>query len=47
MPVNVVPRTLSSAHLKKATDVATLQTLGVFTGTGLLLSLLLAMSGWM
>lgn len=44
MPVG--SRTLSRASLEKAADVATLQTLGIFSGSGLLLSLLLAMSGW-
>lgn len=39
-------KTLSPARPEKAADVATLQTLGIFCGAGLLLSLLLAMSGW-
>jgi len=38
--------TLSRARLEKAADVAALQTLGIFCGAGLLLSLLLAMGGW-
>lgn len=39
-------KTFSRARLEKAADVATLQTLGIFCGAGLLLSLLLALSGW-
>ena len=39
--------TLSRARLEGAADVETLQTIGIFGGAGLLLSLLLAISGWM
>jgi hypothetical protein len=34
------------ARLKRAEDVETLQILGIFCGAGVLLSLVLAMSGW-
>ncbi len=44
--MSVGSKTLSPARREKAADVATLQTLGIFSGAGLLLSLLLAMSGW-
>jgi hypothetical protein len=39
-------RTLSPARVEKAADVETLQALAIFCGTGLLLSLLLALNGW-
>ena len=39
-------RTLSSARVEEATDVETLRTLVTFCGAGLLLSLLLALNGW-
>jgi hypothetical protein len=44
--MSVGSKTLSPARPEKAADVETLQTLGMFSGAGLLLSLLLAMSGW-
>jgi hypothetical protein len=44
--VSVVSRTLARARLERAADVATLQTLGIFSCAGLLLSLLLAINGW-
>ena len=40
-------RSLSPARAEDPDEVATLQTLGIFCGAGLLLSLLLAMSGLM
>jgi hypothetical protein len=41
-----VSRTLSPARVEEAADVETLQALVVFCSTGLLLSLLLALNGW-
>jgi hypothetical protein len=44
--MTVCSRALSPARSENPDDVETLQTLGIFCGAGLLLSLLLAMSGW-
>ncbi|MEY9132166.1 hypothetical protein ACVIWV_001958 [Bradyrhizobium diazoefficiens] len=43
--MTVGSRSLSLARVERAADVATLQTLGIFSGAGLLLSLLLVMGG--
>jgi hypothetical protein len=40
-------RTLLPARVEKADDVETFQALVIFCGTGLLLSLVLALNGWM
>jgi hypothetical protein len=45
--MTVNSRALSPAHSENPGDVETLQILGIFCGAGWLLSLLLAMSGWM
>jgi hypothetical protein len=45
--MTVNSRALSPAHSDNPGDVETLQILGIFSGAGLLVSLLLAMSGWM
>jgi hypothetical protein len=45
--MTVNSRALSPAHAENPSDAETLQILGIFCGAGWLLSLLLAMSGWM
>jgi hypothetical protein len=45
--MRVSTRTLSPARLESAAGVETLQTLGILSGAGLLLSLLLVLSGWL
>jgi hypothetical protein len=42
----VSSKSLSPAHSENLDDIETLQTLVIFSGAGLLLSLLLAMNGW-
>ena len=44
--MRVDSRTLSRTRLEGLADVETLHALGIFCGAGLLLSLLLAMGGW-
>jgi hypothetical protein len=44
--MTVDSKTFSRTRLEKPADAETVQTLGIFCGAGLLLSLLVAMSGW-